>query len=1020
MPKKSLTLKVVKADGTDLCTLPHKQNLALSLVRSDVGSISFDYPLNGKNADKLGKYVELRVLQGGTELRGCRYLLDDTSDDEASEEGKGSPNSWTGRTWGDAMFDKTVVFPAAMGAAPTYTATDGANPGPNFVNQTPGYAVKWLIDQAQARGCFPNLTYDFDEAQDSMGTPWPLNFTKQYEVGSTKYSQVLVDLRDLGLIEYEFVGRQLRMYVQGFNGHMENNLSDGPNPVVFNKGKDLASAPISRGSRDTISAILVQGEGGIYAQGVAGASDAPFRVEGYFSESGVTDMGALQWIGGQRLNSHNHDSSEHTYELGDLSNSGTPLPWDDFYLGDWVWGRTGPAAELLRIAQLTLNQDDEGGLAGSVVLGDLIEAKAVALSHKIDRLEQSIVTKATGSGTVNTLDATTPKPPVGFSLTTDSYQDSVGKTSAIIFASWAQVTQNTDNTPYVDAGGYRLQWKRTADGNWGDDWTTLPDAFQTTVSDLPLGESIDVRLRAYDLSGHLSTWVQSTIVTSKDTVAPAVASAPTVDTTKFAGVARIIWDGKDYLGGAMSTDFAYVEVHVGNAAGFATSDATLVDTILTGGGVAVYAGDLGVVRYVKLISVDNSGNKSAVSAEVAFTIRKLVDTDAIDAFVTNRLLGPQVVDTANIKDLAVGTAQMQNLSVVNAKIGTLAVNDANIGSVNVGKLAAGLLTADVTVSARIKTANTGLRAEMDGAGFHVFNSAGTEVGTLGILGGVPALLMVGGTIATGLTGARIRLEPTGTYGGMVQIYSGLAAEGAPGQLYGGTTLFGLGIALVSPTIPGQTSGNTVSNLLMYPGSATYPNGLVYMTGTVRLQNNLEMVGAIGTSAAGLFLGGAVVGGGNTISNVTLTANSVTSAGEITINGGNSLTIATPPGSATAANAVIGASGRINKFTSSKRFKRDIKALSLDEALELFKLEAVTYRDRAEVKEDALAGRHHGFISEQAEKAGLHPFVTFDEKGRSDGFQYVKVIPALLKIVEHHQKRLAEVEQEMATLRELIT
>jgi hypothetical protein len=593
----------------------------------------------------------------------------------------------------------------------------------------------------------------------------------------------------------------------------------------------------------------VQGEGGIYAQDTAGVSDAPFRVEGFFSESGIQDMGTLQWIGGQRLNANNHNLSEHTYEIGDLNNPKTPKPWDDYYLGDWIWGRTKSVKEALRIAQITLSESDDGTRSGSVVLGDLIEEKALRLNQKIDRVEQSIVNRNSSGGNISTLDATTPKAPTNMVVTTDSYQDTNGTTRALLLISWTQVTQNTDNTPYTDAGGYRLQWKRTADGGWGEDWTTTPDAFQTTISGLPLGVSVDVRLRAYDLSGHLSTWVQQTVVTSKDTVPPNAPSAPTVDTTKFAGVARIIWDGLDYLGAPMPPDFAAIEVHVDNVAGFAVTDANRTDIVPIGGGISVYAGDMGVQRYVKLVAVDRAGNKSAPSAEVAFTIRKLVDTDAIDAFVTNRLLGPQVVDTANIKDLAVGTAQMKDLAVVNAKIGTLAVNDANIASMSVGKLAAGTLSADITVSARIKTADTGARTEINSTGLHVFNASNQEVLTAAVVGGTPTIL-VQGTFQTATSGSRVVITPSGTYANSILFYTGAGGETGPSQVIGSTTFFGAGLVLTSPTVTGTNGGNAMQVILL-PGGVSNPMGTALVLGTIQVNTlNASAMGLLINAAAG--------------------------------------------------------------------------------------------------------------------------------------------------------------------------
>ena len=73
-----------------------------------------------------------------------------------------------------------------------------------------------------------------------------------------------------------------------------------------------------------------------------------------------------------------------------------------------------------------------------------------------------------------------------------------------------------------------------------------------------------------------------------------------------------------------------------------------------------------------------------------------------------------------------GSAFIADASILNAKIANLAVDNAKIASVSVGKLTAGSLTADMTVSARIKTADTGARVELNNAGLQAYNSGGVQ------------------------------------------------------------------------------------------------------------------------------------------------------------------------------------------------------------------------------------------------------------------------------------------------------
>lgn len=73
-----------------------------------------------------------------------------------------------------------------------------------------------------------------------------------------------------------------------------------------------------------------------------------------------------------------------------------------------------------------------------------------------------------------------------------------------------------------------------------------------------------------------------------------------------------------------------------------------------------------------------------------------------------------------------GSAFIADASIINAKIANLAVDNAKIANMNVGKLTAGSLIADITLSARIKTANTGARVELNSSGLQAYNSSNVQ------------------------------------------------------------------------------------------------------------------------------------------------------------------------------------------------------------------------------------------------------------------------------------------------------
>lgn len=141
-----------------------------------------------------------------------------------------------------------------------------------------------------------------------------------------------------------------------------------------------------------------------------------------------------------------------------------------------------------------------------------------------------------------------------------------------------------------------------------------------------------------------------------------------------------------------------------------------------------------------------------------------VVTMEIWLITTNRTAGTIWIDAVEVRR-QVDTLLIRDAAITNAKIGSLAVNDANIANMSVGKLTVGTLSADMTLSARIKTANTGVRAEMSAAGIQVFNSGGLRTFFADATTGDVAII---GQLSSGTAGNRITVNPGGA--GLPSIY----------------------------------------------------------------------------------------------------------------------------------------------------------------------------------------------------------------------------------------------------------
>ncbi|MFJ8043787.1 hypothetical protein ACIRBX_25125 [Kitasatospora sp. NPDC096147] len=129
--------------------------------------------------------------------------------------------------------------------------------------------------------------------------------------------------------------------------------------------------------------------------------------------------------------------------------------------------------------------------------------------------------------------------------------------------------------------------------------------------------------------------------------------------------------------------------------------------------------------------------------------------------------GPTAVTEINMLTLEslefppniIGAVQIADATIVGAKIALATIQDAHIGTVSASKLTVGQLKADVTVSARIKTAESGSRVELNSGGIGAWNAAGVQ--TVAIAAGDGSVRIVG-ELSSGVTGRRIEINPDST------------------------------------------------------------------------------------------------------------------------------------------------------------------------------------------------------------------------------------------------------------------
>ncbi|WP_225825590.1 fibronectin type III domain-containing protein [Streptomyces naphthomycinicus] len=324
-----------------------------------------------------------------------------------------------------------------------------------------------------------------------------------------------------------------------------------------------------------------------------------------------------------------------------------------------------------------------------------------------------------------------------------AYLDSRGFTRARVVLSW-NAPNNTDGSTVRDGDHYEIRyavdtdmiypasWASVAQIRWADmqvwtqpfaaptaKWQTMIAGWDTTTAqlqDLSPGIGYDVQIRAVDKAGNRGAWSgTTTFVASTDNIPPSTPAPPSVAGSRIA--VQITHQLGKSSGGTfnLESDLDHLEIHVSYEPTFTPDTTTLKGKAPANAGMiqaqipVVYTVQVEETsaRYVRIVAVDKTGNKS----------------------------GPS--------DAATATA--------------LLIDDAHISDLTVSKVTAGTINADWIVGARIKTADTGPRVELNSAGIQAYNASGTQTVNIASADGS---VTITGTLKSGPTGRRVEINPT--------------------------------------------------------------------------------------------------------------------------------------------------------------------------------------------------------------------------------------------------------------------
>lgn len=600
--------------------LPDHQALQTQFTLNDTGTITFQYPKNGINADALlgldMGYIE--VVENG-QASVDWFLLEDDGD-EIGVALDSAPIRVSGRGV-MAMLEWAEVYPELHQPGGPVNLLYPQN---RFINETPGSIMATLMARAQARGALAELSYNFTADHDSAGQPWANKYTQQYDSGIDYYT-VFTGMLAAGWADGRTNGFVLEMF------NPDTVLRQDKPGVIMRRGQSVLQGPTRQRSRRNVrTVILGVGADRVLAEATDGTAIAKWgRREGSANDSRAISFGTMEWVTQAALKEVKDEARAYTLRVSMSEPPGEqwPMPVRDFVVGDLIrydQVRLDPTTlEPLRVRTITYGWDDStSDRTCTVELNDRFTEYALVLKARVETLLNGISLAPFAARPLAPLPSPTPPSYPADVLAILGVTDGPGgvKLNAAT-VTWPEVPVKADGLPYNDHAYYLVSYKQDsvadATGTWSPEQQV--SGTSTTFTNLTPGKPYVFRVRAVDLSGNQGAWTYSTIAIGSASAAPPPVPATPVITTNT-GVMRVAWSGRDATGAPMPPDLLEVEVQVATAA---AGPWTTFDTVTAGPSVSIYVPpNYGTTYYFQLVAhnygVDtvNSAVASATAAAI--------------------------------------------------------------------------------------------------------------------------------------------------------------------------------------------------------------------------------------------------------------------------------------------------------------------------------------------------------------------------------------------------------------------
>jgi len=474
------------------------------------------------------------------------------------------------------------------------------------------------------------------------------------------------------------------------------------------------------------------------------------------------------------------------------------------------------------------------------------------------------------------------------------------------------------------------------------------------------------------------------------------------------------------------------------------------------------------------INVGSAVPNSVVTGLKALALKDTVSSTEIDAgAVTEGKIGADAVTEGKLAANAVTEGKLAANAVTEGKISANAVVAGKIaadavtadkiaaGSITVGKISAGAITAD-KISADAVTADKIAAGSITA----VKIDAGAITTDKLAAGAITAGKIDAGAITTdklaagAVTAAKVDVAGVITAGSIVVAgnnistlnnNSGYQANGdaKTGGSVGGWSITSTEIQGGAPASGGDGSYTSQGIRLGAGGYISAKNFYISSTGDASFKGNITATG--GSFTGDVSAGTVTIGtGGITFGNVTISGGGISMSGGSNLAIDGTLNMSSTYGyitslqqysafttrlrlyenygegghyhsltfdkmqTGTGTTMVLTSGGYVVKNSSSRRYKKNIKSLSLNSAKRILNLNVATFKDANEADSNEHEdNRHTGLIAEEVNDLNYTDWVIRDKGGVVDGLYYQSIFSSMIKVVQDLNNRIEVLEARLS-------